>query len=446
MKRVVLFLSLILISGSLIFAQAPKAFKYQAIARDDAGNVLSNKNISVSVEILKGSAQGDMSYAEIHEVQTNAFGLINLEVGNGIEKRGDLTNINWSSGDYFISLGMDMSGGRNFKAMGVSQLLSVPYALYADHAGDGGERGEDYDWYRFTFNGLRSMTTSMSGLPAGFDVTGNVGIGTDKPYAKLTVGGDVLIGAGQGWGYWLPTTRGNPGDLMIRTGSKYTTWLSGGTAGQIIIIDEDGNPEWIDPPTGLGGLEMIELSLNTQSELDAEEGDPNLIEWDTVYVIDNDYFDHVTGSGENKIEVAKDGLYEISYHVTIGVLTEVRSGSDPLPFMVAMRKDGTKMKISCTFGIVPGSLAGTRSGWGGWLCWIFPWLPWCEEGGGGGGDLWNISTSPGSYIVQLDAGDEIDFVVYIGEVPEPTRDGNNYIMPGMTHVAVKLVRDLTPPE
>jgi hypothetical protein len=448
MKRVVLFLFLVFISGSLIFAQAPKAFKYQAIARDDAGNVLSNRNISVAVEILKGSPQGEMSYAEVHEVQTNAFGLINLEIGNGIEKRGELTNVDWSSGDYFISLAMDMSGGRNFKAMGVSQLLSVPYALYAEQSGDQGDRGEDYDWYRFTYNGKRSMATGITGLPAGYDVYGNVGIGTTNLTEKLTIAGNIFVQSGTGQGYSLPVTRGALGDLLMANGDKTTSWLTGGTAGQIIIINEDGDPEWVNPPTGGADLEMIELSLNTQLALDEVEGDPNLIEWDTVYVIDNDYFEHETGVGENQIEVAKDGLYEISYHVTVGVLSSDPIDEDPLPYMVAMRKyhgtDTTTMQISATFGIVPGHL-GSRH-WGGWLCWVFPWLPWCHEGGSGGSDLWSISSSPGSFIVQLDEDDLIDFVVYIGEVPEAPRDNNRYIMPAATHVAVKLVRDLTPPE
>jgi hypothetical protein len=191
MKKLLLSLAMLFLGLITVLAQAPEAFKYQAIARDEAGNILASRSVSLSVQLLKDGPDGEVVYSEVHEVQTNAFGLINLEIGRGIEQSGTLASVDWSSGTYYVSLAMDTYGGRNFKTMGTSQLLSVPYAFYAETTGDEESRGEDYDWYRFTYNGMKSMVTGMSGLPQGFDVKGNVGIGTMQLVQKLTVSGNV---------------------------------------------------------------------------------------------------------------------------------------------------------------------------------------------------------------------------------------------------------------
>lgn len=117
--------------GGLLIAQAPAAFKYQAVARDASGAVLANKTVSFLISILQGSASGTSVFSEIHSAATNEFGLVNLEIGRGTLMSGDFSLINWGSDVYFLKIDMDPNGGVAFVNMGITQLLSVPYAMHA---------------------------------------------------------------------------------------------------------------------------------------------------------------------------------------------------------------------------------------------------------------------------------------------------------------------------
>jgi hypothetical protein len=49
----------------------------------------------------------------------------------GTPLTGTFTTIDWSAGPYFIKTEIDPTGGTSYTITGTSQLLSVPYALYA---------------------------------------------------------------------------------------------------------------------------------------------------------------------------------------------------------------------------------------------------------------------------------------------------------------------------
>ena len=126
MKRDFLFFSGLLIS-SLIFAQAPQAFKYQAVVRDNAGNLLIEQNVDFQIDIIQGAVDGTPVYSETHTSSTNTFGLVTLEIGTGTTT-GDFSAIEWDAGATYLKLWV------NGIEMGTSQLLSVPYALHARSA------------------------------------------------------------------------------------------------------------------------------------------------------------------------------------------------------------------------------------------------------------------------------------------------------------------------
>lgn len=128
----VLFLGLTLSAG----AQTPQAFNYQGIARDNKGNAITNKNISLRLSILSGSATGTAEYVETHAVTTDAFGLFTLPVGGGSVVSGSFSNISWGANTKFLKVEMDPAGGTSYLFMGTSQLLSVPYALYSEKSGN----------------------------------------------------------------------------------------------------------------------------------------------------------------------------------------------------------------------------------------------------------------------------------------------------------------------
>jgi hypothetical protein len=124
MKKIVTFTAALFIAATLI-GQAPASFKYQAVLRDARGNIKANTATNIIIGILQGSATGAAVYSEIHSVTTDSYGLINLELGKGTATIGAISAINWGTDTYFVKVTVDGVD------MGTSQLLSVPYALYA---------------------------------------------------------------------------------------------------------------------------------------------------------------------------------------------------------------------------------------------------------------------------------------------------------------------------
>ncbi len=141
MKKILTLL--LTIFSAAAFAQAPQAIDYQGVARDPLGNALANQALGIELSIHQTSSTGIVVYKEQHFTSTNQFGLYTLKLGLGTPVTGTFGAINWSTGLYFLEVGMDITGGTNFAAAGTSQLLSVPYALYAETAGSssGGPTG-----------------------------------------------------------------------------------------------------------------------------------------------------------------------------------------------------------------------------------------------------------------------------------------------------------------
>ncbi|MCX6271665.1 MAG: collagen-like protein, partial [Bacteroidetes bacterium] len=123
------------LSSYIVFSQSPQAFKYQAVTRGIDGNVLVNQHIQMRLSILAGDPNGGVVYSETHNVTTNEFGLVTLNIGGGTVETGEFSAINWGNNTYYLKIEADETGGNNFQWLGTSQLLSVPYALYAAKAG-----------------------------------------------------------------------------------------------------------------------------------------------------------------------------------------------------------------------------------------------------------------------------------------------------------------------
>ena len=163
-------LTILLFIANTLFAQSPQAFKYQAVARDTSGGLISGQAIDIRISILADSANGNIAYQEIHSTITNNYGLVNLSIGTGTPASGAFANINWGASPHFLQAEVDMGSG--YVPMGTSPLLSVPYALYAE---------PDADW---AFNGTDIYNAN----------SGNIGIGTSAPGENLHIaGGDLLL-------------------------------------------------------------------------------------------------------------------------------------------------------------------------------------------------------------------------------------------------------------
>lgn len=111
-----------------MFAQAPQKMAYQAVVRDAEGQVVANQELGVQVSILQGSVDGTSVYSETHTTTSTANGAINIEIGGG-KTSDDFSAIDWSKGPFFVQSTTEVNG----KSVTVtSQLLSVPYAQYAE--------------------------------------------------------------------------------------------------------------------------------------------------------------------------------------------------------------------------------------------------------------------------------------------------------------------------
>ena len=139
-------LSLLLIGLSMgLTAQAPVGFNFQAVARGIDNDILAEQTIAVRVSLLRGSDNGPASYTERHEVRTSEYGVFDLAVGNGEIISGSFDAVEWGAASYYLKIDLDPNGGSRYVNMGATQLLSVPYALYANSAGNGGDSGQGGD-------------------------------------------------------------------------------------------------------------------------------------------------------------------------------------------------------------------------------------------------------------------------------------------------------------
>ena len=130
MKKITLAL-LLLSSFTILFAQAPQKMSYQSVIRKTDGTLVAGTLVSIKTSILVGSTTGTASYVETQTTTTNSNGLATIEIGGGIPVTGTFSGINWGAGSHFIKTEIDPTGGTNYTISGTSQLLSVPYALYA---------------------------------------------------------------------------------------------------------------------------------------------------------------------------------------------------------------------------------------------------------------------------------------------------------------------------
>jgi len=115
-----------IIINTTLFGQSPATFNYQAVLRDNTGEIMAQENISLNVEILRDSPEGEVVFSETHETETNEFGLVNLKIGS----LNALEDVSWGEHHFFLRVFV------NDVLMGVQQLVSVPFALHATSSSD----------------------------------------------------------------------------------------------------------------------------------------------------------------------------------------------------------------------------------------------------------------------------------------------------------------------
>ncbi|NCT00096.1 collagen-like protein [Candidatus Parcubacteria bacterium] len=288
MKNSIQVLVLIIILIPLIsFSQSPSLINYQGVLRDAGGNILASEGFTLRISIIPDSPQGVPSYQEEHVGTTNAFGLFNLQIGGGSPTQGSFGDIVWGSHSHFLAI--EKWNGSDFDLLGTSQLVSVPYALYAKESGSStgptgpmgpqGPSGED------GAVGPQGMTglTGEQGIPGEVGPIGPTGsTGPIGPQGIQGIQGEAgLIGPtgpqGQTGAIGPPGSTGPQGPIGPQgvdgsTGPIGPTGPQGSTGenGQ----DGDVGPQGPTGPPGVGisvGCPVGSVALNSNICIDIDE-------------------------------------------------------------------------------------------------------------------------------------------------------------------------------
>jgi len=339
MKKILLTVGMML-GLHLVSAQAPEKMSYQAVMRNTTGQLLASQNIGAKVSILQGSASGTVVYSERLTGVTNANGLISLEIGTGTVLSGTYATINWPSGNYYIKTETDPTGGTSYSITGTSQLLSVPYAMYAKSSGSSG--GGFTLPYSATVNnasnlftitndgdgtsleGINNTTTSSIAAvrgtvtnvaPGGFSSavrginngTGGLGIGVWGSQAGsgwgvygVTATGLGVYGNSSGAGYGVyansntgtglsaTSTNGPAASISISNNANNSTVLTANTLGNgtVVNVSSTGSGAGVVSSTGAGFA--VQGTTNQQSSAGI--------------------YGENTGSGEAVVGIANSGI------------------------------------------------------------------------------------------------------------------------------------------
>jgi hypothetical protein len=176
------------------YSQAPKKMSYQAVVRNAANVLVANTPVGIKISIYYLNLEDpDMGpfitvYSERQVATTNQNGLFSIAVGTGTVLLGNFNNINWGTNEYYIKSQIDITGGSNYSLSGSQQLMSVPYAYYANQSGGGkvllngttdpqSNIGTSSDFYINTTNNKLFGPKTATGWPAtGVSLVGPQGL------------------------------------------------------------------------------------------------------------------------------------------------------------------------------------------------------------------------------------------------------------------------------
>ncbi|WP_158865199.1 FISUMP domain-containing protein [Maribellus comscasis] len=272
MKRIFTFLAALLVTASA-FSQSPQGMSYQAVIRNSNDELVTNQSIGMQISVLQGSADGTTVYTETQTSTTNTNGLVSIEIGNGTLVSGDFAGINWANGPYFIKTEADPEGGTAYTITGISQLMSVPYALYSKTAETvtGGISETDPDFNASIAAAITEEDTARWNNMAN-DTSKIQDINLSGTDLSITYGATVDLSV-------LQDGTGTDSQVLTLYNNKYL-YISNGNSITLpyLIKEADGDPE--------NELQSISINGNTVSisnggsiELPAET-DPFYSAWD----------------------------------------------------------------------------------------------------------------------------------------------------------------------
>ena len=199
MKKLILFLLVLLAANFTVQAQAPQGFNFQGIALDGNGYVVASKLVSLRFSITTDSLGSAISYQESVSAQTDKYGQFTTVIGSGNPSIGDFKSIPWATGNLFMKTEIDIEGTGTYITVGLSKLLSVPYALQANSASNissdslHNTRVGSNSLFKNT-TGNRNVANGTNSLWSNTTGTNNTGIGDSSLYSNTTGINNIAIG------------------------------------------------------------------------------------------------------------------------------------------------------------------------------------------------------------------------------------------------------------
>ncbi len=240
-KLTYLVLALLITMGA--FAQNTKRFNYQAVIRDGSGGILANQQVVLKIEIIQGELPGTILYTEEWDVETSALGLVNLQIGEG--NPDEFESINWAADPFFISVTVDD------EYLGTSQLLSVPFAMYAHNVINDDVNDADSD----PNNEIQDITLIGNQLSISDGSTVTLPNGGSSSQTLSISGHKLSISGGNS--ITLPdNTDDNDADPTNEI--ELPTQVAG-DANKALVADGAGNVSW---QTGGGGGTLTEAEVD----------------------------------------------------------------------------------------------------------------------------------------------------------------------------------------
>jgi hypothetical protein len=242
MKNITIKLMIILfaISGLMnsVLAQAPEGIIYQAEARDGLGQPIINQALDVKISIIQDDKTGFVVYEEFHQKTTNDYGMFDLVIGDGTNKLGLFENIDWGNHIHFLNVQVKKTTETVWIDMGTSQLLSVPYALYAKTAENLSNDEKDPVFLSSPAYGINSdditKLSNLSGVNTGDQDLSDLASKTDLHNKVDKVAGKDLFPKGTA-----------PGQMKYWNGSEWVNVVPGQTGQTLIYLN--GVPAWMWP-------------------------------------------------------------------------------------------------------------------------------------------------------------------------------------------------------
>jgi hypothetical protein len=180
-KKVFAILIFILTFISNLFSQ-PDYINFQSVIRDNEQKLLINKSVSLRISLLKNSAVGSILYREYHNVLTNSNGIVTIQIGSGSNDIGNYTDIDWSKDNIYVRVEIDINNTGNYIDIGTTQLLSVPYALFAKSSSNSNSNYTAGEGIRIENNVISNTKQDKE-----VSIIGTNGIGVSGSYPNFVI-------------------------------------------------------------------------------------------------------------------------------------------------------------------------------------------------------------------------------------------------------------------